>query len=352
MATRTPTLSAPGFDPSNSRVKPIVDVTLRVVTPMIGGGVDTGRVDPDFPVNGKSIRGHLRFWWRACNAHRFATAAELFDAEAKIWGAAAQADRPHEVSFSPVQVEVRILDWGIKERNGFVDTRRNVEFRLRLTALASPGRCEGLEREVDIAARAWIAFGGIGAKTRRGYGSLRRVIADDRLEIGPNVDLALISAYLRQHGKFSHPLFTPQLMGSVFRIGMSQEDHESAWWIARKHLSDFRSGTDRDYVIAPDQEGYFTRAMIADLGFPVFISGLLAKRVAQGRGKRMASPIIVKPLAWTKDESVPLVLCLNAPHFYSNAQLYGLPDSGIPPITLRQMVLQRKNDDLAGKVAL
>jgi CRISPR-associated protein Cmr1 len=37
----------------------------RLITPLYGGGVEAGKPDLTKPINEKTVRGHLRFWWRA-----------------------------------------------------------------------------------------------------------------------------------------------------------------------------------------------------------------------------------------------------------------------------------------------
>ena len=39
--------------------------SYKLITPLFGGGVEAGKNDENIPVNGKCIRGQLRFWWRA-----------------------------------------------------------------------------------------------------------------------------------------------------------------------------------------------------------------------------------------------------------------------------------------------
>src|SRR5437764_717146 len=37
---------------------------VEVITPLVGGGVEAGRIDERFPIRATAIRGHLRHWWR------------------------------------------------------------------------------------------------------------------------------------------------------------------------------------------------------------------------------------------------------------------------------------------------
>src|SRR2546423_570031 len=42
-----------------------------VITPLFGGGVAPAVADPVTVVRGSEIRGHLRFWWRACRGGQY-----------------------------------------------------------------------------------------------------------------------------------------------------------------------------------------------------------------------------------------------------------------------------------------
>lgn len=66
---------------------------LRLITPLFGGGYEPREVDPVCIIRPAAIRGHLRFWWRALYGGQYASAKELFQAEAAIWGAAASKEQ-------------------------------------------------------------------------------------------------------------------------------------------------------------------------------------------------------------------------------------------------------------------
>src|SRR5437016_5113790 len=65
-----------------------ISVTIQVVTPIFGGSADLRQIDDIDIIRVPTIRGHLRFWWRALHGH--STSRELFAAESRIWGAAAK----------------------------------------------------------------------------------------------------------------------------------------------------------------------------------------------------------------------------------------------------------------------
>jgi CRISPR-associated protein Cmr1 len=182
----------------------------ELITPLFGGGVTPGRFDALTAVRGTIIRGQLRFWWRATRGGRYATVAELHEAEACLWGAASDkaTSRP-----SLVQIAVSTINAGhdfvvrdhagrqlsdnhgdpisvghfrspfsyvafpLQQTRGVV--REGIAFTLTISVpehwpgdrarhfAGSPGE------ELAAALWAWETFGGIGARTRRGFGALR-----------------------------------------------------------------------------------------------------------------------------------------------------------------------------------
>jgi len=163
---------------------------IQVITPLFGGGVEAGVNDPVTLIRSSSIRGHLRFWWRATRGAKFATVADLRQREGDIWGTT--------TSPSQVVVEARLLSRGTtypcahipdgknfprfkdlhsgyalfpfqgskKDGTPISECTSKVSFELKLTYPNS------LLEDVKAAVWAWVNFGGIGARTRRGCGAL------------------------------------------------------------------------------------------------------------------------------------------------------------------------------------
>ncbi|WP_045826769.1 type III-B CRISPR module RAMP protein Cmr1 [Teredinibacter turnerae] len=199
-------------DDKNTPPHPQWRYNIQVVTPMFGGGVEARVLDPSQLIRGTSIRGHLRFWWRATRGAKFDNLASLREREAAIWG---DTDTP-----SRVQLQVRLLSndkpksvleyieelknqnrkqkrdrtepfstntdallyiaFPFTDKQGKADSRRAellpfAEFQLALSFSppVQPGSEENsLRKEVEAALWAWVNFGGLGARTRRGCGSL------------------------------------------------------------------------------------------------------------------------------------------------------------------------------------
>ena len=81
-----------------------IEREVEVISPVFGGGVHVDqdelkrqlkRPDPVTPIRGASVRGQLRFWWRAARGCAAGSVAQMRDAEAAVWG---KASVPGEVS--------------------------------------------------------------------------------------------------------------------------------------------------------------------------------------------------------------------------------------------------------------
>ncbi len=185
-------------------VAPKVDSTIitqvreyELITPLFGGGVTPSEADPVTVIRGTEIRGHLRFWWRACrggNAEFKGDLTKMKDAEGKLWGTAAKKDEQTQKEDQIVQISINIKNAGTSvtpnsgpgspsiyaafplqptdedRRNNRFQPKAvlaNVSFQLTISFPADR------QQDVEATLWAWETFGGIGARTRRGFGALR-----------------------------------------------------------------------------------------------------------------------------------------------------------------------------------
>lgn len=174
---------------------------LEIITPMAGGGAVARILDAQQPVSGKSVRGHLRFWWRATRAGRYGKDGlrQMRRDEAWLFGTAASfAKIDEDLGPSRVQVTVETLQPGGAPGRGtpppayaafpFAENRRQgvvaapmlTGVRFRVTLTVASGRlgtgphqdAASVTADLEAALWAWITFGGVGARTRRGFGAL------------------------------------------------------------------------------------------------------------------------------------------------------------------------------------
>ena len=243
-----------------------MSVRLEVFTPILGGSTQTRGVDDVDIVRAATVRGHLRFWWRALYAAQRASASLLYEREAAIWGRAAtdaggraaveiriDVEQAGEVDSS----DIRLYDsrhgkatpgayalWPArkeKRTNTPPAPRRMPGTRFRLTLIAAAS----CEIEVSNALRAWILFGGYGGRTRRGLGSLR-VLNDLRSWLPSKATRDAIRDLFGFDVLASPtkvPGDVPWLDGAALQVGKAERDAAKAWTTALDWLKEFRQGT-------------------------------------------------------------------------------------------------------------
>lgn len=243
-----------------------ISVRLEVVTPILGGGTQTRAVDEVDIIRVATVRGHLRFWWRALYAAQYSSANKLYERESQIWGRAATDEGGRSAVEIRIAVEkpgaidgsdIRLYDskdgkatpgayalWPAREEKRTSTPpaprrRPGTQFRLTLVAAAD------CEKEVRNALRAWILFGGYGGRTRRGLGGLR--VLDDLSSWLPSK--ATRDAIQDLFGcdvlgsPANAPGDTPRLGGAALQVGKAQRDAMQAWTAALDWLKEFRQGT-------------------------------------------------------------------------------------------------------------
>lgn len=159
-------------------------LNISIITHMFGGGTKAGQVDKDIPVRSTSIRGNLRFWWRATRGANYANVKSLKEAEAKIFG---DTNQPSSVNIwveskpisdkhtQPLQSEglqYVLFPFRKVNKKDFLNASTPYTFTLQLEYIQFDADNINIRDEVHAALWAWINFGGLGARTRRGCGSL------------------------------------------------------------------------------------------------------------------------------------------------------------------------------------
>ena len=193
-------------DKSTTQAGLVKTFEIELITPMFGGGVEPRVNDPSFPIRATAIRGQLRFWWRATRGRRFTNPNDLWLREEEIFGgtrfqsplriqvsidprtspqyaAASKVDRfgPDGYAMFPLQQGDSLLREGLKFRvglNWLTVTKLNQQRDAVNQQLAKenqpqlPSEVADIADELEVAVWAWVNFGGLGGRTRRGCGSL------------------------------------------------------------------------------------------------------------------------------------------------------------------------------------
>ena len=187
----------------------------KLITPLFGGGAETKKADAVKIIRETEIRGQLRFWWRAIRG--VGTIKEMSEREAEIFGTSASEKDGNKLGASKVKVFVKVDKEGepkvpfvvVEKTDRFGNVEYNDKtgepktkvidkkiapiyavFPLRppenekFAGMYIPPLQIGVEftleisfpkeKRVDVEASlwAWETFGGIGGRTRRGFGSV------------------------------------------------------------------------------------------------------------------------------------------------------------------------------------
>lgn len=205
--TKAPTISRTDLKEDFFRL----EVSVKFLTYVFGGGVENNTgdkaehehksmkpFDPVTPVRASSVRGQLRYWWRATTGARCQSLEEMRAREIALWGGLT----PDGSTPSSVRVQIKVTS-DIKEPKGVeVDFYKvpsyaafpldisntkvhvnaevwdysNIKFDLVLRLQKSPDISEvGYEtqkQELQLALSAWLTFGGYGGRLSRGFGAV------------------------------------------------------------------------------------------------------------------------------------------------------------------------------------
>ncbi|MBE3518908.1 MAG: type III-B CRISPR module RAMP protein Cmr1 [Firmicutes bacterium] len=336
----------------------------ELITPLFGGGVEPGVPDPVMPVRGTEIRGQLRFWWRATRGGRFnGSLAEMKKREDEIWGTTGTDRKGFP---SNVQITVRVINAG-EDKEIFVSRNRAAKGWENIAYVAFPLQSQGrqlarkvrvgvsfeltltyperISEDVEAALWAWETFGGVGARTRRGFGALK-LVAVDRCPVklpDPRDVENWIRQKLAEHldctepkasGTLKWPSGVPHLSSTPrMRITGAKPSAWEAWEHLISRLREFRqsrggrSGRGRSdwpeasaiRAVTSGAPPKSTPAVIkvprAAFGLPIvfhFRGQNLQDVILRGRNyERLASPLILRPLACDGDRGVGVAIVLD-----------------------------------------
>ena len=156
-----------------------LNLTIEFISPLFGGSSEKGKND----IRESSIRGQLRFWWRATIGAGYNSVKEMRGKEGEIFG---NTDKASNVIIKIInrikRSEKNFVSFPTKQngksdmkysyilfpfRDQKIDGLMNITFDLQVKILK-----EEFVDDVKKTLKAWINFGGLGARTRRGLGSL------------------------------------------------------------------------------------------------------------------------------------------------------------------------------------
>jgi CRISPR-associated protein Cmr1 len=338
----------------------------QLITPLFGGGVAPGECDPVTVIRGTEIRGQLRFWWRATRGGRFTDIKALKEEEDKIWGAPYKKGEKGVSHEETVQITVEVPTQGkgislypfTEDENrrtrfhndkaptyaafplqtSLGSVQANVSFTLTISFPATK------RPDIEAALWAWETFGGIGARTRRGFGALHLLKINGQTNVDlPNANKPeewIQEKLIRFVDGGKSPTGTPHLSKRTqFKTTRASNDAIGAWNQLITRLQKFRQaryGSQYGRSMWPEADTirYFTRASHtgrvpnptvnkfprAAFGLPIIFhfkdSGDPEDTSLEGATKdfeRLASPLILRPLRCKNNRFIGLALLLEGP---------------------------------------
>ncbi|MBI5591680.1 MAG: type III-B CRISPR module RAMP protein Cmr1 [Deltaproteobacteria bacterium] len=225
---------------------------ISLLTPMVGGGVESWIPNKSAPVRSQSIKGHLRFWWRAMQGEDI-NRELLRERESNLWGSTGTASLVQIGLNCYGDVKLKILQRGDRGKVEYDTLPDYVLFPLQ--GQTDMNRFEVIQDcsftlsidcpdeyrvEVDRCVRLWVLFGGIGARTRRGCGSLYcENIMDDYQK--PEDVANFLNCFGNIPALSTAPY--PRLCGASFRYLLATKiDAISAWKSFLDRYKNFRQG--------------------------------------------------------------------------------------------------------------
>lgn len=357
----------------------------QLITPLFGGGVKPGEADELTTIRATEVRGHLRFWWRACRGGQYSNLKEMKEAEDAIWGKAhkkeekdvqqeqvvQKKEEKDDQQEQTVQLVVEVSNPGslkktftiVKNKKGeniakpvpgipayaafplqptqdelkkaqpyVQDVRESVSFKVIISF------AKDQKTDIEAALWAWETFGGIGARTRRGFGALYLSKIDSvnntnlfttneiKIQIEKNLSIHVVNKFavegvtyisktspIHISSSFSTPILAwDKLIRTLSSFRQSGRSAGNVW----PEANAIRSSKDSQHQSIQMRLNKFPKA---SLGLPIvyhFKDDKPKDQTLQGAtegAERLASPIILRPLLCKNNQAVGIALLLDGP---------------------------------------
>lgn len=334
---RKATVSPPQAWPEPGSHHRFIELELRALTPIFKGGSTTAQIDEGRPFRAPSIRGALRYWWRATST--LADVEQLRARERELFGGV------HGVSPLASRVSIAILSQkstpGPRPSNkpyafGVTGKDPEGEARNRQVHIDATGtlrvewRDDSAEEEVKRALKAWLLFGGVGGRSRRGAGSVWWAEGGDVRKLA--LELSTVNDYVAAWRSLIPEGTTkpwPTLAGSVLLVGPPKNSADEAWAEGLDGMRDVRASMDvrekfvpkrgrdlfewkrQDYLKFGQADQF--QSGRAALGLPIRFQGTKGTYILNSQGmNRYPSPVHLKAVQLASNFR-PVMLALGGP---------------------------------------
>ncbi len=225
--------------------------TYRIITPMFIGDAEQKATDLRPP----SIKGALRFWWRALNWKKFLSLQKLHEKEGRLFGSAATDNDSGGQGCFLLQVSQQpkinpddtwpknansgsgYMGYGLMEsgkeeegnhqehRAAIKEIRNEFVISLIFKPKTSNSDIEAIKETLEI----WGLFGGLGSRVRNGFGSVSLLSLDQtNYEYSLDEYCAKISDLLSKYDDIkTYPPYTAFSQHSRFEVIKSSETEKA-----------------------------------------------------------------------------------------------------------------------------
>ena len=327
---RKATVSPPQAWPTLGFHHRFIELELRALTPIFKSGSTTTQIDEGRPFRAPSIRGALRYWWRATST--LADVEQLRAREKALFGGVHGGPVASAVSVAILSQQSsagprpsnKPYAFGVTGKEP-QDEARNRQVHMNTTGtLRIDWREDSDGEEVKRDLKAWLLFGGIGGRSRRGAGS---IWWDEGIDRPLTID-NYIAAWRRLVPEGATRPW-PTLAGSVLLVGPARASADAAWNEGLDWMRDVRAsrgvrqgflgvrGNDlfewkREDYLRFEQAGQF-RSSRAALGLPIRFQGRKGTYILNAQGyNRYPSPVHLKVVQFGSDFH-PVMLVLRGP---------------------------------------
>jgi len=305
-----------------------ITATYRIVTPMFIGGANQ---DPSDGIRPPSFKGALRFWWRALNWGKHQDLGVLNKKEAKLFGSAAKTvkgaqnggqgvfqlmiqehgNRKTLNDWPKANTGAGFLAYGILESKGGkrgtpVPHKVGIEEQHRFSAsvMFRPHTDADDIQSITMAFEAMGLMGGLGSRSRRGFGSLS-IERDGKLLTLQEYEEKL-ACFFRSSARLAQ--FTAFNQECTFKVQHGARVGRHALEKIGSTYKDYRSS------IKDDRE--------KRIAFGLPLQGVEEKA-------RRASPLFIHAQALADDQFVTLVSYLPANEFHHDRQYQDISFSSV-----------------------
>jgi len=163
---------------------------FELITPMFGGDYESFVLNKHTPIRSQSIKGQLRFWWRTMQDET--NVKELLKKENTIWGGDVEDEVENKTLQSRIKVSVtnfkNLKTAPITKERPYTDPNvlasyvlfpvlndkkiENPSLLVQASFTVTLTYKQEKEKEAMNSLLLWALFGGVGARTRRGCGSV------------------------------------------------------------------------------------------------------------------------------------------------------------------------------------